>query len=508
MRQPGQMDSAQFRKSTPRRVGPKVLRLQQIATGGNSVPRRGGQPSIRGTEASTQAVIRGVYVQILGTTGYAGEQKTVEEIKLENGDISLREFIRQVARSKAFRRRYWSGLYICKAIEVMHRRILGRPTFGRWEIDSYFDTAARSGFYGVVDAMINSPEYNETFGEDTVPYERFITANDRNARKVPALCRPFNAQASADLTPSKRPDVPRPQQLRTVADTTARNLPDRNRVVRGSWTAAISGGQTAAAVPSIAGPQSIKQLPVPTRSWSQPRWQPGVATPLPRRTPAPGAPAPLAPSPAAGAGNWRATLASGYASTLAQQPGAAMAKALSPGSPQGFRRRQSLGRPVQLPSSPSESQLNEAIEASYRQLLNRTPLAAERLGDAESQLRNGVLTVADFVGQIALSDQFQQRIQRMAPLRGASAVYLALLGRAAQPAEVSRFLGTRSSQGQKAAIETVLSSSDYASSFGRDTVPYFRGLDTADGLPLSTINRSANLYAGNAGLNPPPGAAI
>jgi phycobilisome core-membrane linker protein len=140
--------------------------------------------------------------------------------------------------------------------------------------------------------------------------------------------------------------------------------------------------------------------------------------------------------------------------------------------------------------------------------LNRTPLAAERLGDAESQLRNGVLTVADFVGQIALSDQFQQRIQRMAPLRGASAVYLALLGRAAQPAEVSRFLGTRSSQGQKAAIETVLSSTDYASSFGRDTVPYFKGLDSADGLPLSTINRSANLYAGNAGLNPPPGAAI
>ncbi|MFZ0407772.1 MAG: phycobilisome rod-core linker polypeptide [Cyanobium sp.] len=509
LRQPGQMNSAQFRKSTPRRVGPKVLRLQQIATGGNSVPRRGGQPSIRGTEASTQAVIRGVYVQILGSAGYAGERRTVEEIKLENGDICLREFIRQVARSNAFRRRYWSGLYICKAIEVMHRRILGRPTFGRWEIDSYFDTAARSGFYGVVDAMINSREYNESFGEDTVPYERFITANDRNARQVPALRRPFNAQAVVDLTLLSRPDVPRPQQLRTVADTVTRNLPDRSRVIRGSWTAAISGGQTGVATePTTAGPQSIKQLPLPSRSWSQPRWQPGVATPLPSRSFAPSAPAPLAPAPVAGAGNWRATLASGYASTLPQQPDAAMTRALQPGSPQGFRRRQSLGRPVQLPSSPSESQLNEAIEASYRQLLNRTPLAAERLGDAESQLRNGVLTVADFIGQIALSDQFQQRIQRLAPLRGASAVYLALLGRAAQPAETSRFLSTRSSQGQKAAIEAVLSSSDYARSFGRDTVPYLKGLNTADGLPLSTVNRTANLYGGNAGLNPPLGGAI
>ncbi len=509
LRQPGQMDSAQFRKSTPRRVGPRVLRLQQIATGGNSVPRRGGQPSIRGTEAATQAVIRGVYVQILGTAGYAGERNTVEEIKLENGDISLREFIRQVARSKAFRRRYWSGLYICKAIEVMHRRILGRPTFGRWEIDSYFDTAARSGFYGVVDAMINSREYNEAFGEDTVPYERFITASDRNARQVPSLRRPFDGAAVADLTPVSRPDVPRPQQLRTVADTVARNLPDRNRVIRGSWTAAISGGQSVAPAPaSIAGPHSIKQPPLPSRSWSQPRWQPGMVPSLPRRAPSPVVGTPLAPTSLTGTGDWRAAQTSGYGSALAEQPGAAMAKALRPGSPQGFRRRQSLGRPVQLPTAPSASQLSEAIEASYRQLLNRTPLAAERLGDAESQFRNGVFTVADFVGQIALSDLFQQRIQRMAPLRGASAVYLALLGRAAQPAEVSGFLATRSSHGQRAAVEAVLSSSEYASSFGRDTVPYLTGLNTADGLPLSTVNRTANLYGGNAGLNPPPGGAI
>jgi phycobilisome core-membrane linker protein len=509
MRQPGQMNSAQFRKSTPRRVGPKVLRLQQIATGCSSVPRRGGQPSIRGTEAATQAVIRGVYVQILGNTGYAGERNTVEEIKLENGDISLREFVRQVARSNAFRRRYWSGLYICKAIEVMHRRILGRPSFGRWEIDSYFDTAARTGFYGVVDAMISSREYNETFGEDTVPYERFITATDRNARKVPGLRRPFDAEAVADLTPISRPDVQPPQQLRTVADTVPRNLADRNRVIRGSWTAAISGGQTGTeSTESMAGSQSIKQPPKPTRSWSAQRWQPGVATPLPRRSAAPGAPAPLAPTTLVGSGNWRAALGSGYGATIAEQPGAAMAKALRPGTPQGFGRRQSLGRPVQLSNAPGDSQLSEAIEASYRQLLNRPPLAAERLGDAESQFRNGVLTVADFVGQIAVSDLFQQRIQRMAPLRGASAVYLALLGRAAQPAEVSRFLATRSNQGQRAAIEAVLSSSDYAASFGRDTVPYIKGLNTADGLPLSTVNRTANLYGGNAGLNPPLGGAL
>ena len=273
MAQPGPMDSVQFRKATPRRVGPKVVRLRQIATGGSSTPRRGGQPSIRGTESSTQAVINAVYVQVLGTAGYAGERNKVEEIKLENGDISLREFVRQVARSNAFRRRYWSGLYITKALEVMHRRLLGRPTFGRWEINAYFDTAARKGFYGVVDAMLESREYNDCFGEDTVPYERFITPADRNARRVPGLVQTL--ETVADLTPLQRPIVPVAQALRTVGDLVPRNLAAQPKV-RGQWSADVAGGHSATVSSGVpTGPETVKQAPAPTRSWSQTRWQPG-----------------------------------------------------------------------------------------------------------------------------------------------------------------------------------------------------------------------------------------
>ena len=201
-------------------------------------------------------------------------------------------------------------------------------------------------------------------------------------------------------------------------------------------------------------------------------------------------------------------MSNGLITAQAKLPGAAMDQALKPGQPQGFARRQSLGRPITLGRTASEEQIREAIEASYRQLLNRVPLASERLGDAESQFRNGQLSVAEFVGQLAGSDQFQQRLNRMAPLRAASAAYLALLGRAAQPAEVSAFLATRGSRGQRAALEQLLNSDEYAQAFGQDTVPYLRGMATADGIPLGTVNRTANLYAGNAGLTPAPKAAI
>jgi phycobilisome core-membrane linker protein len=185
-----------------------------------------------------------------------------------------------------------------------------------------------------------------------------------------------------------------------------------------------------------------------------------------------------------------------------------MAKALRPSSLQGFGKRKSLGTVVKLSMRPSSAEQTQAIEAVYRQLLGRQPLASEQLADAESQLRKGNLCVAEFVARVAGSDLFNRRLNRMAPLRAAAAAYLALLGRAAQPAETSAFLATRAERGQRAALESILNSQEYAGRFGRDTVPHLNGMATSDGIPLTTVNRTASLYGGNAALNPPLRGAL
>jgi phycobilisome core-membrane linker protein len=348
--------------------------------------------------------------------------------------------------------------------------------------------------------MLNSSEYNESFGEDTVPFERFITPADRNARQVPTFNRAFNAAAYAEPA-ALRPDVTPPQALRSTGDLVQRNLADRNRVIVGSWTAQLSGGAVASPnSPSPSqGPGSIRQDPAPTRRWRPTTIGFASAAGFAGSTPA---------SQVSTGATWRSTVGDGRGGAPAAEPGAAMARALRGGQPQGFNRRKSLGQPVQLGRTASETDVQTAIEATYKQLLNRVPFAAERLGDVESQFRNQQLTVAEFVGQLAGSDCFQQRLNRMAPLRAASAAYLALLGRAAKPQEVSRFLATRAKAGQQAALEGLLSSNEYAQAFGQNTVPYVRGMATADGLPLTSVNRTASLYAGNAGLNPSPKAAI
>jgi phycobilisome core-membrane linker protein len=108
----------------------------------------------------------------------------VQEIKLENGDISVREFVRDLAKSDLFRNTYWAKLYVVKAIEFMHRRLLGRPTYGRQEMNKYFDLAAKKGFYAIVDAMIDSAEYSESFNEDMVPYNRYLTPAGVSGRNL------------------------------------------------------------------------------------------------------------------------------------------------------------------------------------------------------------------------------------------------------------------------------------------------------------------------------------
>jgi len=168
-----QNSNPKARGEFPGSLGPKVFRLDQLpGTRGKKAPQG---VSVKYSESSTQAVIKGAYLQVFGREVYEGQRQKYAEIKLENGEISIREFIRALAKSEVFRKMYWTSLYVMKSVEYIHRRLLGRPTYGRQETNKYFDICAKKGFYALVDSIIDSLEYSEAFGEDTVPYERYLT---------------------------------------------------------------------------------------------------------------------------------------------------------------------------------------------------------------------------------------------------------------------------------------------------------------------------------------------
>jgi phycobilisome core-membrane linker protein len=180
---------------------------------------------VRYSESSTQAVINAAYRQVFGRDLYDGQRLKTAEIKLENGDITVREFIRMLAKSEVFRKMYWSSLYVMKAVEYIHRRLLGRPTYGRKETNKYFDICAKKGFYALVDELIDSDEYNEAFGEDTIPYERYLTPAGLSMRTMRS-----GAMADRGIAQNMPEVTPRFVELGTVADN--RTMPDVKMRVR------------------------------------------------------------------------------------------------------------------------------------------------------------------------------------------------------------------------------------------------------------------------------------
>jgi phycobilisome core-membrane linker protein len=212
-----QVSNPGARGVNPGSLGAPVFKLDQI-------PNAKSSSSVKFAESSTQKVIRACYLQIFGRDVYAGQRLTVQEIKLENGDISIREFIRALAKSELYRKMYWTPLYVMKAVEYMHRRLLGRPTYGRQETNKYFDIASKKGFYALVDAMLDTLEYSEAFGEDTVPYERYITAAGQAARALkPAGTMAGQMMAAAEDTSTPRfVELGAVGQMRTEPDVAMR----------------------------------------------------------------------------------------------------------------------------------------------------------------------------------------------------------------------------------------------------------------------------------------------
>lgn len=127
--------------------------------------------------APIDSVISAIYLRVFGRLVYQEELVSLKKIenKFKDKKISVRNFISDLAKSKIFKSLYWQPFYICKAIEYIHNRLLGRPTYGRQEINQYFDIVYKQGYDAFVDSILQSKEYVETFGDNIVPYERYIT---------------------------------------------------------------------------------------------------------------------------------------------------------------------------------------------------------------------------------------------------------------------------------------------------------------------------------------------
>ncbi len=117
--------------------------------------------------------IKASYRQVFGNFFLMESERPIElERRLRNGDIPIREFIRQLAKSPFYRSNYFDSVNQQRFIELSFKHLLGRPPISQEEVIKHVEMIYQEGFDYHIDYLIDSLEYEEAFGAFTVPYQR------------------------------------------------------------------------------------------------------------------------------------------------------------------------------------------------------------------------------------------------------------------------------------------------------------------------------------------------
>lgn len=125
------------------------------------------------TEDDLQQVFRAAYEHIFGRERvYAEGLFTSAESLLRNGNINVRQFIGILAKSEFYKERFFYSNSQMRFIELNYKHLLGRAPYEQSEIAYHVDLYATSGYDEEIDSYLYSTEYDQAFGDNTVPYYR------------------------------------------------------------------------------------------------------------------------------------------------------------------------------------------------------------------------------------------------------------------------------------------------------------------------------------------------
>jgi phycobilisome rod-core linker protein len=163
-------------------------RVRSFGIGTDETPRR-APLSGKVSAASLDEQIEQAYRQIF-FHAFKVDRDPVLESRLRNGQISMREFVRGLLYSNKFRNDFYRCNSNYRMVDQIVGRVLGRPVHGQQERIALSILIAQRGIAGLADHLLDSAEYREAFGDDTVPHQRSRVLPGRRLGDLP-----FNQQA-------------------------------------------------------------------------------------------------------------------------------------------------------------------------------------------------------------------------------------------------------------------------------------------------------------------------
>jgi phycocyanin-associated rod linker protein len=152
------------------------------------------------TRDEAQIAIRAVYRQVFGNDYIMkSERLTSLESLLCNRSISVKDFVRGVAKSELYKTKFLYGNFQTRVIELNIKHLLGRAPYDESEVIYHLDLYQNEGFEADIDSYIDSAEYDENFGENIVPYYRgFATQPNQKTVGFTRMFQLYRGYANSD----------------------------------------------------------------------------------------------------------------------------------------------------------------------------------------------------------------------------------------------------------------------------------------------------------------------
>ena len=145
-------------------------RVAALRVASDEVPRSYSMDIAMDAE-NLKTVIESAYRQIY-FHAFQTDRDVNLESQLRDGQITVRDFVRGLCLSDTFKRSFYGMNSNYKVVRHLVERLLGRKTGGKSEEIAWAILIATEGITGMVDALLDSEEYLNAFGYDTVPYQR------------------------------------------------------------------------------------------------------------------------------------------------------------------------------------------------------------------------------------------------------------------------------------------------------------------------------------------------
>ncbi|NEP86671.1 MAG: phycobilisome Linker polypeptide [Okeania sp. SIO2C2] len=400
------------------------------------------------SEAERELVIEATYKQVFGNAHLMESERFPQiESQLRRGQITVLEFVRQLAKSDRYRVLFFERCTNLRAIELNFKHLLGRAPENYEEISQHIKILAEGGFAAEIDSYLDSDEYCQSFGENIVPYYRgYQTQTGKNLAGYTHSFQLLRGASSSD---------------KSILSNTSPQL--QEALIGDKPTKIEPLSRDLAPKPRKSPVKSVEykftDLEISGYKYKSPEY---LATPV---------------SP----------------NTWLQQYKASEAAATFPAA------RES--QPVKLFDGASGEELEIVIRAAYKQVFGNVHLMeSQRLLTAESKLKDGQFTVKDFIRELAQSDLYRSLFfETCANVRAIELNFKHLLGRAPDSfQEVSEHIAILAEGGLAAEIDSYLDSQEYEENFGKDTVPYYVSYATQTGKNVAGYNRIFQLIKGQS----------